>query len=72
MEKAERAGWPVVYSGESGGTHFVYFELDTTISTIVEVTELNDMTRGLAAFLEDTARDWDGVTDPVRSLFASM
>jgi hypothetical protein len=72
MQKAEAAGWPVVYSGEGDGTHFAYFELDTTISTIVEVTELNDMTRGLAELLEGAAREWDGVTDPVRSLFDVM
>jgi catechol 2,3-dioxygenase-like lactoylglutathione lyase family enzyme len=68
MRRADAAGWPVVFSGEAGGTHFAYFELDTTISTIIEVSELNDMTRGLATMLEAAARGWDGATDPVRSL----
>ena len=40
----------------------------STISTIVEVTELNDGTRGLANLVAGAADQWDGVTDPVRSL----
>jgi catechol 2,3-dioxygenase-like lactoylglutathione lyase family enzyme len=65
--RAAAAGWPVVFSGDAG-TRFAYYELDPRISTIVEVTELNAMTRGLADMLEGAAADWDGVTEPVRSL----
>jgi catechol 2,3-dioxygenase-like lactoylglutathione lyase family enzyme len=69
LRRAEAAGWPVVFSGDAGGaTHFAYFELDPTVSTIIEVTELNDATQGLADMLEAAAAEWDGVTDPVRSL----
>ena len=69
MQKAEAAGWPVVFSGSGGAVRFAYLELDPRVSTIVEVTELNDSTQGLADMLERAAADWDGVTDPVRSLF---
>jgi catechol 2,3-dioxygenase-like lactoylglutathione lyase family enzyme len=68
MARAEAAGWPVVFSGGTGGTRYAYFELDQRISTIVEVTELNEMTQGLATMLETATAEWDGVTDPVRSL----
>ena len=69
MERAEAAGWPVVFSGDGNGlTKFAYFELDTTISTIVEVMELTDATRGLGELVAAAAAEWDGVTDPVRSL----
>jgi catechol 2,3-dioxygenase-like lactoylglutathione lyase family enzyme len=70
MRKATAAGWPIVFSGDGGGTtRFAYFELDTTISTIVEVMELSEATRGMADLVESAAAEWDGVTDPVRSLF---
>jgi hypothetical protein len=70
--RAEAAGWTEVFAGRAGDTRFAYFEVDpatsTVVSTIVEITELNDTTQGLADLLEAAARDWDGVTDPVRSL----
>ena len=65
---ADDAGWPVVFSGDSGDVRFVYFELDTAISTVVEVMELNDSSRGMAELVAGAAANWDGVTDPVRSL----
>ena len=68
MQKAAAAGWPIVWSGGTGGTRFAYFELDPTISTVVEVSELNDATRGLASLVSSAADQWDGVTNPVRSL----
>lgn len=68
LQKAAGAGWPIVWSGGTGGTRFAYFELDPAISTVVEVSELNDATRGLANLVASAASQWDGVTDPVRSL----
>jgi len=68
MERAEAAGWPVVWAGEVGDVRFAYFEVDPTISTIIEITTYNDSTRGMAEMVEGAARDWDGVTEPVRSL----
>lgn len=67
MARAEAAGWPVVFSG-GDGVRFAYFELDPRISTIVEVTELNEATQGLDDLLTAAAADWDGATDPIRSL----
>ncbi len=68
MHRAEAAGWPVVFSGAGGSVRFAYFEVDPAISTIIEVTELNDATRGLDDLVAGAAAAWDGVTDPVRSL----
>jgi hypothetical protein len=68
MQKANAAGWPIVWSGDGGGTRFAYFELEPTISTVVEVSELNDSTRGLNDLVSNAAAQWDGVSDPVRSL----
>jgi hypothetical protein len=58
-----------VFADLVGEYRFAYFELDTKISTIVEVTELLDSTRALFDMVRDAALDWDGSTDPVRSLF---
>jgi hypothetical protein len=70
MKAAEAAGWPVAQSGDGNGVaHFAYFELDGATSTVVELMELNDATRFLATTVAEGASAWDGVTDPVRSLF---
>jgi catechol 2,3-dioxygenase-like lactoylglutathione lyase family enzyme len=66
--KADQAGWPAVFSGESGDVRFAYLELDPRVSTVVEVMELNDASRGLAELVASAAAQWDGVTDPIRSL----
>lgn len=68
MQEAAAAGWPIVWSGEAGDVRFVYFELEPRISTVVEVMELNDLTRGMAELVATAADSWDMVTDPVRSL----
>jgi catechol 2,3-dioxygenase-like lactoylglutathione lyase family enzyme len=69
LRRARAAGWPVVFSGSGGSVRFAYFEVDPAISAIVEVTELNDATRGLDRLVSGAAAQWDGVTDPVRPLF---
>ena len=56
-----------IYGGDMGGTRFVYFD-GVHPSTWTEVMELNDMTRWMAGEVRTAAEDWDGTTDPVRSL----
>ena len=68
IQKANDARWPVVFSGDGGNVRFAYFEPDPRISTIVEVMELNDASRGLADLVAGAAAQWNGVTDPIRSL----
>ncbi len=69
MEKARAAEWPVVWSGGTRGTvRFAYFALDPEISTVIEVMELNDASQGLADLVASAAEQWDGITDPIRSL----
>ena len=68
LRRADAAGWPAVYSGEGADVRFAYFELDTMLSTIVEVMEHNDTTRGFAELVAGAAADWDGATDPIRPL----
>jgi catechol 2,3-dioxygenase-like lactoylglutathione lyase family enzyme len=68
MKAADDARWPVVFSNDRGDVRFAYFEPDPRISTIVEVMELNDSSRGLADLVAGAAAQWDGVSDPIRSL----
>ena len=69
MRRAEAAGWPVVFSNMDAEIRFALYELDTKISPIVEVTELNANSRGVFDMVRSAALDWDGVTEPVRSVF---
>ena len=68
-QKADDAGWSVVFSGDGGEVRFAYFEPDPKISTIVEVMELNDSSRGMGELVAGAAAEWDGITEPIRSLF---
>ena len=68
MARAQSAGWPVVHSGSGGGmAKFAYLDPGGFTSTVVEVMELNTVTRWMTDLVRDSATDWDG-TDPVRSL----
>jgi hypothetical protein len=64
---AEAVGWPVVWSGASGGpTRFAYVEPPTgSPAAIYEIMELTDATNG--SFIRDAATDWDG-SDPIRRI----
>jgi Glyoxalase/Bleomycin resistance protein/Dioxygenase superfamily len=68
LQNAAIAGWPIVWSGDGGDVRFAYFEPEPGISTIFEVMELNDISRGMAELVASAADRWDRVTDPVRSL----
>jgi hypothetical protein len=68
LARASKAGWTVVQSGDGGGTtRFAYLDIGVG-GTIVEITELNDLTGGMNERIRDAAANWDG-TDPVRPLF---
>ncbi|MBJ7339647.1 MAG: VOC family protein [Mycolicibacterium sp.] len=66
---ASDAGWPVVWCGdEDSATRFAYVEPPPGgPATIFEIMELTDVTGGMAEFVRNAARDWDG-TDPVRTV----
>ena len=55
---AVEAGWTEVWSGDSGDTRFAYFEHPTAPVAIVELMELNDMTRAMGPMLEAAAAAW--------------
>jgi len=66
--RAQAAGWPVVHHGSGGGVaKFAYVDAGGFSSTVVEVMELNDVTRWMTNLVRRAAADWDG-RDPVRSL----
>ncbi len=68
VQSVRDAGWPVVWSGgESDGVRYTYVEPPGGPAAIIEISELNDATRGLGDFVRAAAEGWDG-TDPIRSL----
>jgi catechol 2,3-dioxygenase-like lactoylglutathione lyase family enzyme len=65
---ARAAGFPVVHGGTGGGiAKFAYLDAGGFTSEVVEVMELNDVTRAMMATIRRSAVDWDGA-DPVRVL----
>lgn len=67
---ARAAGWDIVLEGDSGGmARFFYAEAPEVAATMLEVMELNEMTRGLMDHVREAAETWDGATEPVRKLF---
>ena len=68
LGRLRQAGWTVVQEGDSGGlARFAYLDQGGTTSRVVEVMELTDATKWLAATVRSAADDWDG-SEPVRPL----
>ncbi len=65
-QRVTDAGWYTVTSGDSGGlAQFSYFERPELPGVVVELMELNDITRTFMDAIRDASVDWDG-SDPVR------
>jgi hypothetical protein len=68
VKSAQAAGWPVVWTGGGDDSvRYAYLEPPAGPATIIEIMELNDLTRGMDSLLRETAATWDG-SDPIRSL----
>ena len=70
MASVRDAGWPVVWLGdEDVGTRFAYVEPPNSPATypIIEIMEVERNHAGMATFVRDAARNWDG-SDPIRVL----
>jgi Glyoxalase/Bleomycin resistance protein/Dioxygenase superfamily len=64
--RATDAGWHIVTSGDSGGlAQFCYLERPELPGVVVELMELNDLTRSFMDAIRDASVDWDG-SNPVR------
>ena len=50
------------------GSRFRYYDLRPRLGAMLEVIEAGEDVRGLFALFADSARDWDGRTDPIRSM----
>jgi len=69
MARASAAGWPVVQSsGPEATARFAYFEIGAAEPRIVEIMELNDLTRALGEAVRSAAAGWDGSEPAVRSI----
>lgn len=70
MEAVRDAGWPVVWSGGGDlGVRFAYMQPPGGPAEVIEVSEYNEVTSGMAAFVREAAQNWDG-SDPIRVLGA--
>jgi catechol 2,3-dioxygenase-like lactoylglutathione lyase family enzyme len=68
VKSAQDAGWPVVWTGGGAeSVRYAYLEPPAGPATIIEIMELNDLTRGMDSLLREAAAAWDG-SDPIRSL----
>ena len=68
MEAVRRADWPIVWSGGSDlGVRFAYMQPAGCPAEVIEVSEYNEVTSGMATFVRETAGHWDG-SDPIRNL----
>ena len=62
----ERAGLPVVQSGDSNGmARFVYVEV-TASATLVEIMELTDLSRWFMDGIREASENWDGTGPTIR------
>lgn len=70
MESVHDAGWPVVWSGGEGlGVRFAYVQPEGCPAEVIEISEFNDATAGMAQFVREAAANWDG-SDAIRVLGA--
>jgi hypothetical protein len=70
MQAVRDAGWPIVWSGGSDlGVRFAYLQPSGCPAEVIEVSEVNEVTSGMATFVREAAANWDG-HDPIRVLGA--
>jgi hypothetical protein len=66
---AKSAGWDVCWEGTPGtGTRYFYAQVPGTPMRTIEVMEKEPQVLGMASMVSAAVADWDGVTDPIRSL----
>lgn len=62
---AADGSWELVQSGDARSG---YYDTGGVTSTIVEISEMTDRFRWLSDTIREAAREWDGHTDPIRSV----
>jgi hypothetical protein len=66
MQHFADQGFEPSVEGLFGDMHFAYVDTRSTLGCMVEVIEHNALQDVIFAAVADGAKDWDGVTDPVR------
>jgi len=64
-----RQGHQPAVEGVFGDKRFVYFDTNAAIGCMVELIEQNPIQSDFFARIEAAAKNWDGVTDPIRPGF---
>jgi hypothetical protein len=66
---AKDAGWDVCWEGAPGtASRYFYAQVPGTPMRTIEVMENGAQVLGMANMVRAAVADWDGVTDPIRSL----
>lgn len=69
LARATAAGWNIAQaSAADAGARFAYFEVGARDPMIVEVMELNAVTRALTDAVRSAAADWDGSGSAIRPI----
>lgn len=63
-------GFVSAVDGVFGTMRFCYVDTSPTLGCMIEIVEQDDAQTAAFTRIADGARDWDGVTDPIRPLFA--
>ncbi|WP_225009221.1 MULTISPECIES: VOC family protein [Novosphingobium] len=62
-------GFAVAIDGKFGAMRFCYVDTSSAIGCMIEIVEQDDGQSAAFARVAEAAQGWDGVTDPIRSLF---
>lgn len=62
-------GFAAAVDGSFGGFRFSYIDTSAAIGCMIELIEENPLQGDFFARIADAARNWDGVTDPIRPGF---
>jgi hypothetical protein len=70
LAAARAAGWDISWEGAPGtGARYFYAQVPGTPMRTIEVMENAEQVLGMANMVRAAVESWDGVTEPVRSLF---
>ena len=62
-------GFEPAIDGRFGEMRFCYIDTSAAIGCMIEIIEKNEAQSAALIRVAEGARDWDGVTDPIRDLF---
>jgi hypothetical protein len=68
LDRLDRLGLEIAHEGTFGPMRFVYVDTRPTIGCMTELLPPDEANDGLFAMVAAAGAEWDGVTDPVRTV----